>query len=183
MQFILILFLFYSSSFKQKTTRTILNEDFGLFDDFKEWNNVKEILSEVNLRNTLQKNGLRYRMGKTDNELVKEGGVPLVPSFKVGPFELYPPCASSEDERRGWNSTSNNEVRIFEKIKAKQQVKQIKKKFQPLQKLWLYKYGYPKYVGDWFYADQLSSDKKESSGGFNMKKGGYYPDCSYKKPD
>jgi len=183
MQLILILFLFYSSSFKKKFNRTILNEDFGLFDDFKQWNNVKEILSEVNLRNNLQKNGLRYRMTKTDNELVKEGLVPLVPLFKFGAFELYPPCALSEDERGGWNSTSNNEVRKLEKIKAKKKVKQIKKKFEPLQKLWLYKYGYPRYVGDWFYSDQLSSDSKESGGGFNMKKGGYYPNGIYKKSD
>lgn len=183
MQLILILFLFYSSGFKKKINRTILNEDFGLFNNFKEWDNVKEILSEVNLRNTLQKNGLRYRMTKTDNELVQEGYVSLLPIFKFGAFELYPPCALSEDERRGWNSTSNNKVRILEKIKAKKKVKQIKKKFEPLQKLWLYKYGYPKYIGDWFYADQLSSDTKESSGGFNMKKGGYYSDGSYKKPD
>ena len=66
-------------------------------------------------------------MTKTDNELVKEGSGSLVPLFKFGAFELYPPCALSEDERRGWNSTSNNKVRILEKIKAKKKVKQIKK--------------------------------------------------------
>ena len=183
MRLILLLFLFCSSIFKEKTNKTILKEDFGLFDDFSQWNDVKEILSEVNLRNILQEDGLRYRMAKTDNELLKEGAIALVPFFKFGDFELYPPCAISEDERGGWNSTSNNEARKLEKIKAKKKIKQIKTKFKPLQKKWLNKYGYTRYVGEWFYADQLSSDTKESGGGFNMKKGGYYPDGSYKKPD
>merc|ERR1719488_434483 len=46
----------------------------------------------------------------------------------------------------------------------------------------LSKYGYKKFVGDWFYADQLSTDESpESSGGFNMQKGGYFPDGKYRK--
>lgn len=102
---------------------------------------------------------------------------------KIGSFELYPPCAFSEEERGGWNSTSNNEVRKLEKIKAKKKVKEIQKKFEALEKIWLIKYGYKKFVGDWFYADQLSSDTISSAGGFNMKKGGYYPDGSYKESD
>lgn len=183
MQLSLILLLFYNSINRDKIKRTILHEDFGLFDNFKEWEEVDEILSEVNLRNKLQEVGLRYRMTKTDDELENEGWVPLTPLFKIGPFQLIPPCALSQQERGGWNSTSNNEVRKLEKIKAKHKIKEIKKKFYPLQQKWLYKYGYPKYVGDWFYADQLFSDSEQSGGGFSMNKGGYYPDGTYKPPD
>lgn len=176
----LIAFVFPYLKIKKKT---IINEDFGLFDNIHEWKDTAEILSEITLRNKLQEDGLRYRMTKTDNELLDEGWTTLKPIIKFGSFELYPPCAGSQDERSGWNSTSNNVVRKLEKIKAKNKIKKIKKKFEPLQNIWLYKYGYPKYVGDWFYADQLSSDSQESGGGFNMKKGGYYPDGIYKKPD
>ena len=183
MYLLLILFLFYTPIDKACLKRTILKEDFGLFEGIEEWNDTRDILSEVNLRNRLQKDGLRYKMTKTDEELMKDGWVALTPVFNLGPFQLYPPCAISEDERGGWNATSNNKKRRLEKIKAKKKVKEIKKLFAPLQNKWLYKYGYAKFVGDWFYADQLSSDNEDSGGGFNMKKGGYYPDGTYKIPD
>lgn len=163
----------------------ILSEDFRLYDSViaSEWDDTPEILSEVTLRNSLQEKGLRYKMTKTDSELENEYALPIEPILSFGPFKLYPPCAPTLIEQCGFNATSNNEARRNEKRNAKQKVKSLQEKFKPLQSMWLSKYGYKRFVGDWFYADQLSSDTSESSGGFNMKKGGYYPNCLYKPPD
>ena len=170
---------------KLRRQSVILSEDFKLFDSVVEleWNDTSDILSEVSLRNSLQEKGLRYKMTKTDYELVNEDMLPLKPILSFGPFELYPPCAATPNEQCGFNATSNNGARRNEKRKAKDKVKLLQKQFKPLQSLWLSKYGYKRFVGDWFYADQLSSDTPESSGGFNMKKGGYYLDGSYEPPD
>merc|ERR1719478_465781 len=140
-------------------TKTIVCEDFGLlsgsklgFDD--EWGESPDVLSEINLRNYMQSKGLRFKLTKTDAELVAEGGEP---------------------------ATTNNAARQEEKKKAIAKTKMMQQKYAGLQKEWLRKYGYKKFVGDWFYADQLSSDESEDSkGGFNMQKGGYYPDGRYK---
>lgn len=166
--------------------RVVMGEDFGVFggnptDVPSEWNDCQEILSERNLRQRLQGDELRYKMTKTDAELVEEGGAPLLPIVKIGAFELYPACGLDLLECIGLTATSNNKARRTEKVKAKEKVKQLREEFAPLQSKWLGKYGYKRFVGDWFYADQLSTDSEESAGGFNMKKGGYYPDGSYRE--
>ena len=69
----------------------------------------------------------------------------------------------------------------MEKKKAIEKTRALQQKSGGLQKEGLTKYGYKKFVGDWFYADQLSSDEDDTSkGGFNMQKGGYYPNGMYK---
>merc|ERR1712185_818899 len=115
-------------------------------------------------------------------ELMEEGADP-VQKMQLGPFQMWTGFSTSLTEALGFTATSNNEARQLEKKKAIEKTRQLQEKFSGLQKEWLTKYGYKKFVGDWFYADQLSSDSTESSGGFNMKKGGYYPDGRYKQPD
>ena len=130
----------------------------------------------------MQSNGLRFKLTKTDAELVAEGGEPVTTRMQLGPFQMMSfTFADGILEALGFTATSNNAARQEEKRKAIAATKEKQKKYAGLQKEWLTKYGYKKFVGDWFYADQLSSDKDESSkGGFNMQKGGYYPNGMYK---
>jgi len=181
-----ILYLLLITCHPHKNRRSvILSEDFKFVDSSvsSEWADTPAILSEISLRKKLQESGLRYKMTKTDSELNEENQLSLEPLSTIGPFKLYPPCAGSLVECLGFNSTSNNKARRQEKINAKKKIKKLQEKYKPLQSMWLIKYGYKRFVGDWFYADQLSSDTPESSGGFNMKKGGYYPGDIYKPPD
>jgi len=169
--------------------RVVVNEDFGLmsgtpvgFDD--EHGESPEVLSEINLRNYLGDKGLRFKLTKTDAELEAEGGEAVRPKMKLGPFQLFSPTWSAGPmEALGFTATSNNAARRQEKAKAIAKTLALKEKYADVQKQWLSKYGYKRFVGDWFYADQLSSDDETSTGGFNMKKGGYYPDGTYKKPN
>merc|ERR1711918_205036 len=114
-------------------------------------------------------------------ELMEEGADP-VQKMQLGPFQMWTGFSTSLTEALGFTVTSNNAARQAEKKKAIEKTKMLQQKFAGLQKEWLTKYGYKKFVGDWFYADQLSSDESEDvSGGFNMQKGGYYPDGRSRK--
>merc|ERR1711871_1831982 len=126
-------------------------------------------VSEESLEKFLNKDGLRYRLNRTEKEAEEIG--PLSPD--IGPIRA--PRVASIWEALGFTATSNNEARQDEKLRAI--AKQAKVRSDPtnykIQKEWLNKYGYKKSVGDWFYADQLSTDKQEM--------GGYYPDGSFKE--
>ena len=130
----------------------------------------------------MQSKGLRFKLTKTDAELVAEGGEPVTTRMQLGPFQMMSfTFADGILEALGFTATSNNAARQEEKKKAIAKTKMMQQKYAGLQKEWLTKYGYKKFVGDWFYADQLSSDESDDSkGGFNMQKGGYYPDGRYK---
>ena len=51
-------------------------------------------------------------------------------------------------EALGFTATSNNAARQMEKKKAIEKTKALQQKFAGLQKEWLTKYGYKKFVGD-----------------------------------
>lgn len=142
-----------------------------------------EVVSEVLLEKRLNKDGLRFRMNRTEKEADEVGRLANLPGFTVnlpiiGETYLGPPKVASIWEALGFTATSNNEARQLEKIKAiesaRQSVKGVKGgKGKEIRGEWLKKYGYPRLVGSGgiFYADQLSTDK-EPMGGFNMGKSG-----------
>ena len=142
-----------------------------------------EVISEVGIEKTLNKDGLRYRLNRTEKEAEEVGRLYDLPGFEVnlpllGPTYLGPPKVASVWEALGFTATSNNEARQQEKIKAIAKAREAKSGVKggpgaEIRKGWLDKYGYPRLVGSGgiFYADQLSSDK-EPMGGFNMGKSG-----------
>eukprot|EP00980_Cylindrotheca_fusiformis_P012684 scaffold3103_cov136-Cylindrotheca_fusiformis.AAC.22 len=162
-------------------------EDFGFFrgtnfgfDDI--WGG-QECISEVALEKRLNKDGLRYKMNRTDKEADEVGYLEGLPSITlklpiIGETYLGPPKVASIWEALGFTATSNNEARQQEKIKAIEKTRQASKGVlngpgAEIRGKWLDKYGYPRLVGSGgiFYADQLSTDK-EPMGGFNMGKSG-----------
>jgi hypothetical protein len=150
------------------------------FDD--EWAGC-EAISEAALERRLNKDGLRYKMNRTDKEADEVGPLWNLPAFTVnlpliGETYLGPPKVASIWEALGFTATSNNEARQAEKLKAIEQARNSKKGVlngpgSELRSQWLEKYGYPRLVGTGgiFYADQLSTDKVPM-GGFNMGKSG-----------
>ena len=162
-------------------------EDFGLFKGTKfgfddEWEGV-EAISEVGLEKRLNKDGLRYKMNRTDKEAAEVGPMYNLPGFTVnlpliGETFLGPPNVADIWEALGFTATSNNEARQMEKLKAIEKARTSNKGVlngpgKEIRGKWLEKYGYPRLVGSGgiFYADQLSTDK-EPMGGFNMGKSG-----------
>ena len=161
--------------------------DFGIFkgsgigfDDLWEGNDV---ISEVGIEKRLNKDGLRYRLNRTEKEADAVGRLGDLPGFTVnlpliGETYLGPPKVESIWEALGFTATSNNEARQQEKIKAIEKARTAQKGVlngpgAELRSKWLDKYGYPRLVGSGgiFYADQLSTDK-QPMGGFNMGKSG-----------
>jgi len=161
--------------------------DFGLlkgtgigFDDNWAGN---EVISEAALEKTLNKEGLRYRLNRTEKEADEVGRLYDLPGFTVnlpliGETYLGPPKVESIWEALGFTATSNNEARQEEKLKAIKKAREAKKGVKggpgaEVRAKWLEKYGYPRLVGSGgiFYADQLSTDK-QPMGGFNMGKSG-----------
>lgn len=152
---------------------------FG-FDD--EWAGI-EVISEVAIEKRLNKDGLRYKMNRTEKEAEEVGPMYNLPGFTVnlpiiGETYLGPPKVANIWEALGFTATSNNEARQAEKLKAIEAARNSKKGVKggpgkDIRKDWLDKYGYPRLVGSGgiFYADQLSTDK-EPMGGFNMGKSG-----------
>lgn len=171
----------------RSTDANLKMEDFGLFKGtgigFGDlWDN-NEVISEVGLEKTLNKDGLRYRLNRTAKEADEVGTLADLPGFTVnlpliGETYLGPPKVASVWEAIGFTATSNNEARQQEKLKAIAKAREATKGVKggpgaEIRKSWLDKYGYPRLVGSGgiFYADQLSSDK-EPMGGFNMGKSG-----------
>lgn len=162
-------------------------EDFGLLKNtgigFGDLWDGNDVISEVGIENSLNKDGLRYRLNRTKQEAEAIGNLGGLPGFNVNlPFigETYlgPPKVASIWEALGFTATSNNEARQNEKLKAIAKAREAKVgvkggKGAEIRKDWLDKYGYPRLVGSGgiFYADQLSTDK-EPMGGFNMGKSG-----------
>jgi hypothetical protein len=162
-------------------------EDFGFFKGtsigFEDLWDGNEVISEVGLENTLNEDGLRYRLNKTKKEADEVGRLYDLPGLTVnlpliGKTYLGPPKVESIWEALGFTATSNNEARQNEKLKAIAKARDAKTGVRQgpgkeIRKEWLDKYGYPRLVGSGgiFYADQLSTDK-EPMGGFNMGKSG-----------
>jgi hypothetical protein len=161
--------------------------DFGLFKGTKysfddAWEG-QQCISEVGLEKRLNKDGLRYRLNRTEKEANEVGVLGGLPSktFDVpflGKVYLGPPKVASIWEALGFTATSNNEARQKEKILAVEAARTNKKGVlngpgAEIRAEWLKKYGYPRLVGTGgiFYADQLSTDKIPM-GGFNMGKSG-----------
>jgi hypothetical protein len=161
--------------------------DFGFmkgtkFDFDKEWQGV-EVISETALEKRLNKDGIRFRMNRTDKEADAVGPMYNLPGFTVnlpliGETYLGPPKVASIWEAIGFTATSNNKARQLEKIKAIEAARNSKKGVlngpgKEIRAEWLKKYGYPRLVGSGgiFYADQLSTDEVPM-GGFNMGKSG-----------
>ena len=131
----------------------------------------------------MNKDGLRYRLNRTEQEAEEVGNMYDLPGFTVnlpliGETYLGPPKVENIWEALGFTATSNNEARQQEKLKAIEKARTAAKGVRggpgaELRKKWLDKYGYPRLVGSGgiFYADQLSSDKVPM-GGFNMGKSG-----------
>lgn len=171
----------------RKVNASIKMEDFGFFKGSKlsfddTWEGDASI-SEVGLEKMLNKDGLRYKMNRTEKEGAEVGNLFGLPGFEVdvpfvGKTYFGPPKVASLWEAIGFTATSNNEARQAEKMKAIEKVKTAKSGVkggpgQEIRAKWLEKYGYPRLVGSGgiFYADQLSTDK-EAMGGFNMGKSG-----------
>merc|ERR1740136_329748 len=162
-------------------------EDFNLFKGtgigFEDLWDGNDVISEVGLEKSLNKEGLRYRLNKTKEEADAVGNMYDLPGMTVnlpiiGETYIGPPKVESIWEALGFTATSNNEARQREKLKAIDKAREEKKGVKrgpgaEIRKAWLEKYGYPRLVGTGgiFYADQLSSDK-EPMGGFNMGKSG-----------
>jgi len=162
-------------------------EDFGFFKNtgigFEDLWDGNEVISEVGLENALNKDGLRYRLNKTQQEADEVGTLYDLPGFNVnlpliGETYLGPPKVESIWEALGFTATSNNEARQQEKLKAIAKAREAKVGVKggegaTIRSKWLEKFGYPRLVGSGgiFYADQLSTDK-EPMGGFNMGKSG-----------
>lgn len=161
--------------------------DFGLFKGTKlsfddAWEGV-EAISEVGLEKRLNKDGLRYKMNRTEKEADEVGPMYDLPGFTVnlpliGETFLGPPKVENIWEALGFTATSNNDARQEEKIKAIEKARNSNKGVlngpgKEIRAEWLEKYGYPRLVGSGgiFYADQLSTDK-QPMGGFNMGKSG-----------
>jgi hypothetical protein len=161
--------------------------DFGLFSGTKlgfedSWLG-EECISEVGLEKRLNKDGLRYKMNRTEKEADEVGRLYDLPGFTInlpliGETYLGPPKVASIWEALGFTATSNNDARQAEKIKAVEKARTSKKGVlngpgAEIRAKWLEEYGYPRLVGSGgiFYADQLSTDK-EPMGGFNMGKSG-----------
>jgi len=171
----------------RRTNASMKMEDFGFLKNtgigFNDLWDGEEVISEVALERSLNKEGLRYRLNRTEKEADEVGTLMDLPGATVNlPFigETYigPPKVASIWEALGFTATSNNEARQLEKIKAVNKAREAKKGVKggpgsEIRKQWLDKYGYPRLVGSGgiFYADQLSSDK-EPMGGFNMGKSG-----------
>jgi hypothetical protein len=161
--------------------------DFGLLKNtgigFGDLWGTNEVISEVGIEKTLNKDGLRYRLNRTEKEADEVGRLGNLPGFTVnlpliGETYLGPPKVASIWEAIGFTATSNNEARQQEKLKAIAKAREAKVGVKggpgaEIRKKWLDKYGYPRLVGSGgiFYADQLSTDK-EPMGGFNMGKSG-----------
>jgi hypothetical protein len=171
----------------RRSNANLKMEDFGFlkgtgigFGDL--WDN-NEVISEVAIERALNKDGLRYRLNRTEKEAAEVGNLLGLPGFTVnlplvGETYLGPPKVASIWEALGFTATSNNEARQQEKLKAIAKAREAKKGVlggpgAEIRKKWLDKYGYPRLVGSGgiFYADQLSTDK-EPMGGFNMGKSG-----------
>merc|ERR1719480_46383 len=162
-------------------------EDFGFLKNtgigFGDLWDGNEVISEVAIEKSLNKEGLRYRLNRTEKEADEVGTLMDLPGFTfdlplIGPTYLGPPKVASVWEALGFTATSNNEARQQEKLKAIAKAREAKKGVKggpgsEIRKSWLDKYGYPRLVGSGgiFYADQLSTDK-EPMGGFNMGKSG-----------
>lgn len=163
--------------------------DFGFFKGSKfsfddEWEG-EEVISEAALEKRLNKDGLRYKMNRTDKEAAAVGplGDGSLPSITlnlplIGETFLGPPNVESVWEALGFTATSNNDARQQEKLRAIEKARTAKKGVlngpgAKIRAEWLDKYGYPRLVGSGgiFYADQLSTDKVPM-GGFNMGKSG-----------
>ena len=150
------------------------------FEDLWDGN---EVISEVGIGNSLNANGLRYKMNRTPEEAAEFEPLFGLPGFTVnlpviGETYIGPPRVSSVWEAIGFTATSNNAARQAEKIKAIENARGSKKGVKgglgaELRSKWLDKYGYPRLVGTGgiFYADQLSTDEVPM-GGFNMGKSG-----------
>jgi len=176
-----------ANSGSRRVGASLKMEDFGIFkgsgigfDDLWDGN---EVISEVGIEKRLNKDGLRYRLNRTEQEADEVGRMYDLPGFTVnlpliGETYLGPPKVESIWEALGFTATSNNEARQNEKLKAIEKARQAKVGVRggpgaEIRKQWLDKYGYPRLVGSGgiFYADQLSTDK-EPMGGFNMGKSG-----------
>jgi hypothetical protein len=152
------------------------------FDFEAEWLG-EDCISEVGLENYLNKDGLRYRLNRTEKEAAEVGYLGDLPGITlnlpiIGETFIGPPRTATIWEALGFTATSNNEARQNEKLKAIEKTRTAKVGVlrgpgAELRAKWLEKYGYPRLVGTGgiFYADQLSTDK-EPMGGFNMGKSG-----------
>ena len=161
--------------------------DFGLLSGSKLgfgdlWDG-EVVISETALEKTLNKDGLRFRMNRTEQEADEVGRMYDLPGFEVnlpliGPTYLGPPKVANIWEAIGFTATSNNDARQNEKMKAVEKARTSTKGVlngpgAEIRAKWLEQYGYPRLVGSGgiFYADQLSTDKAPM-GGFNMGKSG-----------
>merc|ERR1712084_83575 len=176
-----------SSGPRRNVGSSMKMEDFGLFKGtklgFDDLWDAQECISEVGLENRLNKDGLRYKMSRTQDEAEEVGPLFDLPGFEVtlpliGKTYLGPPKVASIWEGLGFTATSNNEARQNEKLRAIEKARNSNKGVlggpgKTIRAEWLEKFGYPRLVGSGgiFYADQLSTDK-EPMGGFNMGKSG-----------
>mmetsp|Transcript_7558 Transcript_7558/g.22412 ORF Transcript_7558/g.22412 Transcript_7558/m.22412 type:complete len:248 (+) Transcript_7558:62-805(+) len=179
---------------RQAPTARLTMEDFGLlkgtqFDFGKGWTkegqrgpgSLEDCMSEATMETYMNKNGLRYKMNKTDKEregLKLFGGLLPEISFNVPGLNVdvnvAAPQVESIWEAMGFTATSNNARRVEEKMKAvEKEKKNAEGKYADIVGYWKEKYGYSKYYpGSWFYYDQLSTDPEEGQGEFNKDRNG-----------
>merc|ERR1712154_637313 len=102
-------------------------EDFGFLKNsgigFGDLWDGNEVISEVGIEKSLNKDGLRYRLNRTQQEADEVGRLMDLPGFNVnlpliGETYLGPPKVASIWEALGFTATSNNEARQQEKLKA-----------------------------------------------------------------
>ena len=143
---------FISSQSLFKNTRAkkyyskITMEDFGFlkntgigFDDL--WKD-NPIISERALEKELNKEGIRFRMNRTDKECEEIRS--LWRDIKIGPITLKGPRVLTIWEAFGFTATSNNEARQKCKLEAQANASEDPR---GLRAKHLGKYGYPRLVG------------------------------------
>merc|ERR1740124_1713360 len=101
-------------------------EDFNLFKGtgigFEDLWDGNDVISEVGLEKSLNKEGLRYRLNKTKEEADAVGNMYDLPGMTVnlpiiGETYIGPPKVESIWEALGFTATSNNEARQREKLR------------------------------------------------------------------
>merc|ERR1712125_314440 len=111
-------------------------EDFGLFSGsklgFEDIWDGNEVISEVGIEKRLNKDGLRYRLNRTEKEADEVGRLEGLPGFTVnlpiiGETYLGPPKVASIWEAIGFTATSNNERRQQVKLEAIEAARNSKK--------------------------------------------------------
>eukprot|EP00968_Pinguiococcus_pyrenoidosus_P012390 scaffold1087_cov198-Pinguiococcus_pyrenoidosus.AAC.17 len=169
---------FRGEDVKKRVSVTITTDAIAMcLLTFVEWKDSSAVLSEAELEKLLNKDGLRYRMNRTEKESEGLAGrkiscgprisqrkclaaprhnpsfpTDIGPTLKLGPLELKPPKVESIWEALGFTATGTNEASLKAKEEWKKGLKNNTYKFARFSKEekdeWRQKYGYDRAYGE-----------------------------------